>query len=341
MNPSSDGATPPDKVSIIIAAKDAAGTIATAVASALSEPQVAEVIVVDDGSSDGTPNAAGSADDGSGRLKIVSFDANKGPSAARNHGIAVSTAPFIGVLDADDFFFPGRFEHLTGDDWDFIADNIAFVDIGVAQEASQKVDRFEPEPRFLDLSAFVDGNVSGRGARRGETGFLKPIMRRSFLDAHGLRYNEQLRLGEDYDLYVRALVAGARFKVIHSCGYGAVVRSNSLSGRHRTEDLRRLYEADRAILASATLPPQGRESLQRHEQHTRARYELRRFLDIKNEDGMGAALLYVLKRPMAFPAIASGIFNDKTERFRRSTGEVGAHVGAAGLRYLMPASPKA
>jgi succinoglycan biosynthesis protein ExoU len=307
----------------------------------LREPQVAEVVVVDDGSSDGTAQAARSADDGSGRLTIVSFETNKGPSAARNHGIAVSTAPLIGVLDADDFFFPGRFEHLGGDDWDFIADNIAFVDIGIAQEASQKIDRFEPAPRFLDLPAFVDGNVTKKGARRGETGFLKPIMRRSFLDAHGLRYKEELRLGEDYDLYVRALVAGARFKVIHSCGYGAVVRSNSLSGRHRTEDLRRLYEADRAVLAGATLPRRDRESLERHERHTRARYELRRFLDIKNEDGMGAALLYVLKRPGAFPAIAGGIFNDKTERFRGSAGEVGAHAGAAGLRYLMPATPEA
>ena len=63
------------------------------------------------------------------------------------------------------------------------------------------------------------------------------MLRRSFLDAHGLRYNEDLRLGEDYDLYARALAKGARYKVVHGCGYAAVVRSDSLSGRHKTRDL--------------------------------------------------------------------------------------------------------
>jgi succinoglycan biosynthesis protein ExoU len=101
------------------------------------------------------------------------------------------------------------------------------------------------EPIFLDLATFVDGNISKRGVRRGEIGFLKPVMRRGFLDKHALRYREDMRLGEDYDLYIRALANGARYKVIHSCGYGAVVRGDSLSGSHRTEDLRRLYEADR------------------------------------------------------------------------------------------------
>jgi succinoglycan biosynthesis protein ExoU len=330
-----------DQVCVIIAAKDAAGTITTAIASALNETEVAEVIVIDDGSTDTTAETARGADDGSGRLKVVSFDVNKGPSAARNHGIAISSAPLIGVLDADDFFFPGRFKPMAGDDCDFVADNIAFVDIGIAHEASGKIDDFEPEPRFLDLAAFVDGNISKQGVRRGETGFLKPVMRRAFLDAHGLRYNEALRFGEDYDLYVRALAAGARYKVIHSCGYGAVVRGNSLSSRHRTDDLKRLYETDQVVLKDKRLAPAARKSIREHEAHVRARYELRHFLDVKSQSGAGAAIAYVLGKPSALPAIAAGIFNDKTERFRGAGGQAGAHVGTAGLRYLLPASPKA
>lgn len=324
-------------VCVIIAAKNAADTIGMAVSSGLREKEVAEVVVIDDGSSDGTADAARAADDASGRLNVVSFEKNRGPSAARNHAIEISSAPLIAILDADDFFFEGRFSRmLADDDWDFVADNIAFVDSETVMLAPERLDSFPPRPLFLDLVAFIDGNISKRGVRRGEIGFLKPVMRRSFLDAHRLRYREEMRLGEDYELYVRALANGARYKVIHSCGYGAVVRGNSLSGSHRTEDIRKLYEADRAILASCKLTVAGEAAVRRHESHVRGKYELRHFLDVKKQSGPGAALGYALANPAAVPAIAGGIFMDKTERFRSPGGVEIATKGAGGLRYLLP-----
>ncbi|HEY0124221.1 MAG TPA: glycosyltransferase family 2 protein [Rhizobium sp.] len=330
-----------NNVCVIIAAKNASDTIGLAVASALREPEVAEVVIIDDGSTDGTAAAARQADDGSGRLIIQEFEKNRGPAAARNHAIEISRAPVISILDADDFFFPGRFKPLlAGNDWDFVADNIAFVNADTVSDAYTMLDHFDPKPRFLDLVAFVEGNISKRGVRRGEIGFLKPLMRRSFLDKHGLRYDEALRLGEDYDLYVRALAKAARYKIIHSCGYGAVVRSNSLSGRHRTDDLRRLYEADRAILAAGGLSPADAAAIRRHEQHIRGRYELRHFLDIKSQSGMSAAASYALGKPAAIPAIAGGIFADKTERFRKGGSTPIAHSGENGLRYLLQAAPE-
>ncbi|MDM9622491.1 glycosyltransferase [Rhizobium sp. S96] len=325
---------------VIIAAKNAADTIETAVRSALREQEVAEVIVVDDGSTDGTADAAKRGDDASGRLHVVRFDVNRGPSAARNHAIDISSAPLIAILDADDFFFEERFRRmLAEDDWEFVADNIAFVDADAAALASEKLDDFDEDPLFLDLTTFVDGNISKRGVRRGEIGFLKPVMRRSFLDKHGLRYREDMRLGEDYDLYIRALALGARYKVIHSCGYGAVVRSNSLSGSHRTGDLQRLYEADRALLATSELPRPAAAAVRRHERHVRGKYELRRFLDIKSQSGPVAAVAHVLKHPGAFPAITGGILADKTERWRNPAG-VSVTIEGERLRYLLPAQAK-
>jgi succinoglycan biosynthesis protein ExoU len=327
-------------ICVIIAAKNAADTIEVAVRSALREPEVAEVLVVDDGSSDGTAEAARRADDASGRLNVARFEKNKGPSAARNHAIEVSSAPLIAILDADDFFFEGRFRRmLAQDDWEFVADNIAFVDADTVVQAPQRLEQFADSPLFLDLEAFVDGNISKPGVRRGEIGFLKPIMRRDFLDKHKLRYREEMRLGEDYDLYVRALAQGARYKVIHSCGYGAVVRGDSLSGRHRTEDLRRLYEADRTLLGAFKLPPHAAEAVRRHERHVRGKYELRRFLDIKAQSGPVAALSYVVAHPSAFPAIAAGVLRDKTEGLR-NPGGVSVTAQGSGLRYLLNVSAK-
>ncbi|NVD42963.1 glycosyltransferase family 2 protein [Ensifer sp. HO-A22] len=327
-------------VCVIIAAKNAAETIARAVASALAEPETAEIIVIDDGSSDATASAALSAADDTGRLNIVRFERNRGPAAARNHAIAISRSPILAILDADDFFLPGRLAQLVDvPDWDFVADNIAFMDEAAAASAAVDVGRFQPEPRLLDLTGFVEGNISRRGVRRGEIGFLKPLMRRDFLLTHQLAYNEALRLGEDYDLYLRALAKGARYKIIHSCGYAAIVRGNSLSGSHRTEDLRRLYEADRVILADNRLSAEAAAVIRRHERHIRGRYEHRRFLDIKREGGPIAAISYLLGKPAAFSAVAGGIFADKTERMRTSKSETLAEAGHSGqLRYLLPAS---
>ena len=328
-------ASSPPTVCVIIAAKNAQATIGRAIASALRETRVAEVVVVDDGSDDLTTEASLAADDGSGRLRILKLARNRGPAFARNHAIAQSRAPLIAILDADDFFLRGRFDTmLDGEDWGFVADNIVFIDERSAGHAEPAVPRFEAAPRFLDLSGFIDGNISRRGASRGEIGFLKPVMRRAFLDTHGLRYNETLRLGEDYDLYVRALLKGARYKIVHGCGYGAVVRSDSLSGKHRTEDLKRLYEADRAILASQAIPNEAAAKLRRHERHIRDRYELRNFLDIKAKRGLFDAGMHALKHPTALPAIVGGVAADKFHAF---TARGGKSVESALPRYLLPA----
>ncbi|MFC6489118.1 glycosyltransferase family 2 protein [Nitratireductor sp. GCM10026969] len=320
----------PDTVCVIIAAKDASDTIARATASALRERKVGEVVVVDDGSSDDTAGEAHRSDDGTGRLRVLRLSRNRGPAFARNHAIANSTAPLIAVLDADDFFLPGRFETLlTGDNWDFVADNVMFVGADVGEP---NIPRFAPEPYFLDLHTFIEGNIARRGLSRGEIGFLKPVVRRAFLDRHGLRYNEELRLGEDYDLYARALAQGARYKVVRACGYGAVVRADSLSGRHATQDLKRLWEADEAIMRSPTLPREAKTHFRRHAQHIRARYELRRFLDVKAGSGLMAAIRDACARPMSLPGIASGVLADKTESFMRRRAW---SASPPGPRYLL------
>ncbi|PRD42544.1 glycosyl transferase family A [Phyllobacterium phragmitis] len=324
-------------VCVIIAAKNAAGTIGAAISSALGESHVTEVVVVDDGSTDGTSDAARAADDGSGRLRIIRFDTNKGPASARNHAISASSATLISILDADDFFIPGRFSRLLANkDWDLAADNIVFVDqqwLGGFNASA--IERFSADPRFLDLPTFVEHNISRRNKQRGELGFLKPVIRRDFLDRHGLRYNEKLRLGEDYDLYTRALAVGARFQVINNCGYGAVVRADSLSGRHRTDDLKQLADADKALLESGALSGEGRKAVREHEHHIRGKYHHRQFLDTKSQQGFGAALAYCLKNPSAVAPIAHGVFTDKLDGFLKRDGKkTDTNRTPVALRYL-------
>lgn len=331
------------QVCVIIAARNATRTIPVAIASALREPEVAEVVVVDDASSDDTAKVARAADDGSGRLSVMRLDINRGPSFARNAAIAASRSPFISVLDADDFFLEGRFGKLFASvDWDFAADNIMLIRDDAATDVSKIVaPPFSADPEFLDFERFIEGNISRRSVQRGELGFLKPVISRAFLERHRLRYDESLRLGEDYELYARAVACGGRFKVIRSCGYGAIVRANSLSGRHKTQDLKRLADADLALLAIDSLPERSKAVLRRHERHVRDKYRLRNFLDVKAQRGLASAAAYALASQSNLIPIVRGVAADKLEALLRRAGFASRRQQVPPLRFLMAGTTKA
>lgn len=302
---------PLPQIAVVIAARNAESSIGAAVVSALAEPEVAEVVVVDDASTDGTARAARDAAGGDARLTVLSEESNVGPAAARNRAIRESSAPFIAILDADDRFAPGRFARLLAlPDWDMAADNIAFVREGEAPARGE-----DARTKRLDLKAFVRGNLSSKGVERGELGFLKPVVARRFLLRHGLAYDPALRLGEDYDLYVRCLLAGARFALTHSVGYVATIRGESLSARHRTEDLAALLAASERHL-SAARGPEDRAAIRAHRDEVRARYLLRAFLDLKSREGAAAALRFALSPPSRLGPVATGILRDKLAAFR-------------------------
>lgn len=299
-------------VSVVITARDAAATIGDAVRSALAEPETAEVIVVDDASRDATTAAAEAAAAGDGRLKVIRCAVNVGPAAARNRALEAATGTFVAVLDADDFLLPGRFARLLAvPGWDMVADNILFVAESASPAALPPLPPVTPALIDIDLTGFVRANRSARGAGRREWGFLKPVMRRDFLDGHGLRYDEALRLGEDYDLYVRMLQKGARFRVSAQVGYAARWRADSLSSRHRTADLGALHAAARAHLALPGLDAAARAALSAHEADLRQRFLLRDFLDRRARAGRAGAVLSALGRPATLVPVARGILSDK------------------------------
>ena len=302
-------------VCVIIAAHNAEGTIASAVASALRQPEVAEVIVVDDASDDRTCASAEAAGDGSGRLKLLRLTRNAGPAAARNAALAVATARLICVLDADDYFLDGRLGRLLAAPrtWDLIADDIVMVR-GNAAGAIAGLVTGPGQPQRLSLEAFVSGNIGRSGEHRRELGFLNPIMRRSFLQRHGLRYDTRLRLGEDYALYVEALAAGAVFAVTAPCGYVAIERSDSLSAQHRTDDLAAIIAFDEAMLARSGLAPAARKALRVHRDATMRKWQHRRILDRRRSHGYAAALRELLHAPRAWRHIMSETLDAKLGR---------------------------
>jgi glycosyltransferase involved in cell wall biosynthesis len=91
--------------SVVIPAYNAAETIGQAIQSILDQTvHPTEIIVVDDGSTDGTDTAAA----GMGRQVTVISQDNRGPGAATTAGFGRVATPFVATLDADDLWLPHK-----------------------------------------------------------------------------------------------------------------------------------------------------------------------------------------------------------------------------------------
>lgn len=98
------------KISVIIPTFNRREKIVGAIDSVLSQVGVElEVIVVDDGSSDGTKSWLEQAYGGQGLLVLCNKRC-KGPAGARNTGILAATGELIAFLDSDDFYLPGHLQ---------------------------------------------------------------------------------------------------------------------------------------------------------------------------------------------------------------------------------------
>lgn len=266
---------------VIIAAYNVAATIERAILSTLAQPETVETIVVDDGSKDATADLAEQLARADARVKVIRMPVNGGPAAARNVALDAATCTWVAVLDGDDYFLPGRLStlHSWASEGDFVSDTLIRVPENEAHPHPVSSE-FQPL-HALDLADFVRGNM-GEGL---DLGFLKPIIRRSFLLAHGLRYQEKLRLGEDYDLYGRAIAHGARFLIGGEAGYISVVRAGSITMNHSEDDLLRMRDCDDDIAAVRPLTSIERQTIRRHWVHTDCRLQWRRLISaVKSHD---------------------------------------------------------
>ena len=323
-------------VSVVIAAHDCDATIGLSIRSALREPETAEVVVVDDASSDGTRAVVLRLADGDERVRVVPLDRNVGPGGARNRGIDAATGTFVAILDSDDAFVPGRLSVLLAEpDWDMAADNVVFLRDFVSDPKPWESGWTDvsSSPRFetIDPLAFVSGNLPAGRRARGELGFLKPLVSKAYLDRHDLRYDETLRLGEDYDLYVRMLLAGARFQVTRRPGYLALVRGGSLSARHSTKDLGDLAAAAERHVARVG-PGPLRDAMLRLRANVRGREAHRRFLDVKASSGLAEAFRFGMAERGRIGPVLRAVAADKLRLRRRAEDP----FDGADHRFLLP-----
>lgn len=285
-----------NSVSVLIPVYNGAKTLARAVRSALAQPETFQVIIIDDASTDETNKIAQAFRDES-RVEYFRFQNNKGPSAARNKGLQHAKGTWAALLDADDYWLPDRVSKMlfAGEGYDLIADNLLLED-----EKTPLLNFLHDAEGEVTRADYFRLNLPSRSGARCELSFVKPLMRRSFLEEHALRYNEQMRLGEDYDLYARAMLAGARMIFLPPQGYVYSISRQSLSARHKTEDLHKLYNCHKSFIKSELLTEREVGDLKKIKSSVDCRYQWQRLIDAVKEKKIVAALSCFI-RPWPVP----------------------------------------
>ena len=99
-------------LSVVMPCFNEAATVEEIVDRVLASPYTGELIVVDDGSTDGTRKIlAGFRDE---RVRVLLQPVNRGKGAALRRGFAEARFPYVVVQDADAEYDPGEYEHLLG-----------------------------------------------------------------------------------------------------------------------------------------------------------------------------------------------------------------------------------
>ena len=185
------------KVSVIIPVHNGAAFLRETLSSVLGQTRPPnEVIVVDDGSSDGSYEVAAEfARD----LRYLRKE-NGGPASARNFGIAASTSPFLSFIDQDDLWHPAKLERQIA----------CFEQDSELDLCYTLVDLFWHPALAEEERAYRDHRRS-----RNVPGYTMPTLlaRRTAFDRVG-PLDEGLIFGDGTDWAMRAMHGGLRIKLL-------------------------------------------------------------------------------------------------------------------------------
>lgn len=195
------------RFSVVIPAYNAVKTIGATVRSVFSQPEGSfELIIVDDGSSDGTPDLVRELSSELGPIHLIEQE-NQGVAGARNTGINASGAKYVAFVDNDDLWMPTYLEDM-GAALDAYEDaGFAFTDAYLLDDGCAKIQKVTSLNHHPPLDTRQEPEVLLHNLIVRNFVMSSVMARRAALESGG--YFERLVNGvDDWDLWLRLAVDG-------------------------------------------------------------------------------------------------------------------------------------
>lgn len=222
-------------VSIIIPAYNEAKHIARAIKSAQHQDMHdIEIIVVDDGSTDKTPNIVSKLAQKDSRIKLYSLDCNQGTFNARLHGINNAVGKYISFLDADDTIDTDTISSLVAVAQETDAD---IVEMGYKVNCIfHKINVYAPN-RSLEIHKFSDILIN----KKISPSMCSKIYRRGLITSCNL-VPYRCSYGEDFIFNIQLMNYVNKFAVLEEQKYNYNLGNTGFDCLLRWNDIKILYQ---------------------------------------------------------------------------------------------------
>ncbi|MEI8138446.1 MAG: glycosyltransferase [bacterium] len=151
-----------------------------------------ELVVVDDGSSDGSQDVVRRWVDE--RIHLLQNERNRGASYCMNRGLDNARGKYVGRMDCDDISLPGRLA--------VQADYLERHSVGLLGTGFYQIEE-ESDVVSLHQSSLTDAELHWRFLFQNPVCSSSVMLKKEVLDKYGLRHDETLRSSLDFDFWTR------------------------------------------------------------------------------------------------------------------------------------------
>lgn len=243
-------------VSIVIPAYNCENIIDKCLESVINQTYAdIEIIVVDDGSKDGTYNVVDSFAKKDSRIKLKTIK-NSGPGGARNAGIDIATGDYLAFVDADDIVYPNYIETMV--------DTMAKYNVDLVICNMEMIMDYDNIPQIYHANSNEGENYeknsdstkveNNKGLNEHLYNSKKEILENlftlmesswyvntlwckmyklSFIKDNSIRINEDIDMGEDFQFNIKYLDLVDKLIIIEDILYQYFVINSTLTGKYR------------------------------------------------------------------------------------------------------------